>query len=96
MNDKTIARDNPRFIIVTDHESILASDTKTRDTLDIAIKDLPKHFSFFLPWAGIEKARYQDENPADRLISATSIYLDAPLITADKKIRNSKKIKTIW
>ena len=65
MNDKTIARDNPRFIIVTDHESILASDTKTKDTLDIAIKDLPKHFSFFLPWAGIEKARYQDENPAD-------------------------------
>ena len=35
-------------------------------------------------------------DPADRLISATSIYLDAPLITADKNILRSKKVKSIW
>ncbi|MGD8782332.1 MAG: type II toxin-antitoxin system VapC family toxin [Ignavibacteria bacterium] len=35
-------------------------------------------------------------DPADRLISATAISIKAPLITADKNIRASKEIKTIW
>ena len=34
-------------------------------TLDIHIKDLPKNYDFFLPWAGMEKAQLQNENPAD-------------------------------
>lgn len=54
-----------RFVIVTDYETFLAVDTKTDDKLDIAIENLPKHFDFFLPWAGIEKAQHKDENPAD-------------------------------
>ncbi len=37
-----------------------------------------------------------NNDPADRIISATSIHLDAPLITADKNLRNSKIVKTIW
>ena len=37
-----------------------------------------------------------NSDPADRLISATSIYMNAPLITADKNIRRSRKVKTIW
>ena len=56
---------NQRFIVVTDYETLLAIDTKTEDKLDIAVKDLPKHYDFFLPWAGMEKAQHQDENPAD-------------------------------
>lgn len=43
----------------------MAVDTKTQDTLDIAITDIAKHFDFFLPWAGMEKAQHQNENPAD-------------------------------
>ena len=35
-------------------------------------------------------------DPADRIISATSIICNAPLLTADKNLRLSKKIKTIW
>jgi type I restriction-modification system DNA methylase subunit len=54
-----------RFIIVTDHEYLLAEDTKTRETLDVPIIDLPKHFDFFLPWAGMEKTQHVNENPAD-------------------------------
>ena len=54
-----------RFIIVTDYKEILAVDTKTTDTLDIAFSELPKQFDFFLPWAGMEKAVYQGDNPAD-------------------------------
>lgn len=54
-----------RFIIVTDYETLLAIDTKTHDKLDIQLVDLPKHYDFFLPWAGMEKAVHQNENPAD-------------------------------
>src|SRR5690606_1732139 len=42
----------PRFIIITNFERVLARDTKTLDTLDIYFKDLAKHFDFFLPLAG--------------------------------------------
>ena len=54
-----------RFVIVTDFRTLIAKDTKINTTLDIQIKDLPKNFDFFLPWAGLEKAQYQNENPAD-------------------------------
>ena len=61
---KTIKNDQ-RFVIVTDYETLLAVDTKTLDKLDIKLTDLPKHYDFFLPWAGMEKMQHQDENPAD-------------------------------
>ncbi|MCM1986292.1 class I SAM-dependent DNA methyltransferase [Methanococcoides seepicolus] len=54
-----------RFVIVTDYKTLLAIDTKTQDKLDIELKDLPKHYDFFLPWAGMEKTQHQNENPAD-------------------------------
>ncbi len=54
-----------RFVIVTDYRLFLAADTKTGEKLDIALLDLPRHFDFFLPWAGMEKAQHRNENPAD-------------------------------
>ena len=54
-----------RFVIVTDYQTLLAKDTKMNVTLDISLKDLPKNYDFFLPWAGMEKAQLQNENPAD-------------------------------
>ncbi len=63
--DKTIAKQHPRFIVITDFKSLLAIDTKTADSLDIPLADLAKHYDFFLPWAGMEKAQLQNENPAD-------------------------------
>ena len=54
-----------RFLIVTDFKTLLAVDTKTQDTLDVLFGDLAKKFDFFIPWAGMEKAVYQGENPAD-------------------------------
>lgn len=63
--DSSILKQEPRFIIVTDYQSIKAYDTKMGETLDIDIKSLPKHPDFFLPWAGIEKKVFQGENPAD-------------------------------
>jgi len=63
LNDEL--KNNQRFVIVTDYKTLLAIDTKTDDKLDIALTDLPKHYDFFLPWAGMEKAQHQNENPAD-------------------------------
>lgn len=54
-----------RFVIVTDYKTLLAVDSKTGDKLDCSLTDLPKYYDFFLPWAGMEKAQHQDENPAD-------------------------------
>lgn len=55
----------PRFIIAINSTHLLAIDTKIGDTLDIPILELNKKFNFFLPWAGLEKAQAQGENPAD-------------------------------
>ena len=49
------------------------------------IADLSVNFS-----AGIGK------DPADRLIAATSIVRNAPIVTADQNLRAAGIIKTIW
>ena len=63
--DPKTTKYSPRFIVVTDYKTLLAVDTKTKDDLDIPIVEIAKHFDFFLPWAGMEKAQQQIENPAD-------------------------------
>lgn len=62
---KIVETNKIRFVVVTDFNQIIAVDTKTQDTLDIELNQLPKHFDFFLPWAGMEKMVYRGENPAD-------------------------------
>ena len=37
-----------------------------------------------------------NQDPADRIICATSILNNAALVTVDKNIRNAKSVKTIW
>jgi type II restriction/modification system DNA methylase subunit YeeA len=64
--EKKTMSHNPRFVVVTNYKNLLAVDTKAKETLDIKIQDLAKHYAFFLPWAGIEKHRHIAENPADR------------------------------
>jgi len=63
--DPKLLKHDPRFIIITDYENLLAVDRKTEDTLDIKLTDFLTKFDFFLPWAGMEKAQHQNENPAD-------------------------------
>ena len=60
-----VVRYNTRFVIVTDHTELLAIDTKTGESLMIPIRDIDQHFTFFLPWAGMEKAQYVAEAHAD-------------------------------
>ncbi len=62
---KKTKSNDPRFLIVTDFEQILAFDRKTGGTLDTDFQGLEIHFEFFLPWAGMEKTKISNENPAD-------------------------------
>lgn len=64
-SSSTVVRYSTRFVIVTDFEHLLAIDTKTNESLDIKIRDIDKHYAFFLPWAGMEKAQLITENHAD-------------------------------
>jgi len=64
-NAPAAKKHEPRFLLVANETTLLALDTKTSDTLDTPIADLPQCFDFFLPIAGMEKAAYQSENPAD-------------------------------
>lgn len=63
--DTNILKNEPRFIVITDYNEIIAMDTKTLEMLNIDISDIEKNYTFFLPWAGMEKAILQRENPAD-------------------------------
>jgi hypothetical protein len=61
----TVVRYSTRFVVVTDYRHLLAVDTKTGETLDIDIRAIDRHYTFFLPWAGMEKAQFIAENHAD-------------------------------
>ena len=63
-NDK-VRRHEPRFIVVTDLETLLVVDTKTIEVLDVPLIDINRHFDFFLPWAGMEKHKIVQEQEAD-------------------------------
>jgi len=63
--DPTVVRYSTRFVIVTNYHKLLAIDTRTNEPLDIDIREIDKHYTFFLPWAGMEKAQFFAENHAD-------------------------------
>ena len=43
-----------------------------------------------------QQTGFPHKDPADRLIAATAISHNAPLITADRKLRNIEGLTTIW
>ena len=65
-NEKIAHKHKVRFIIVTDFNILLSIDLKNNETLDIPIKNLVQHYSFYLPLAGLEKEQVANEHPADR------------------------------
>lgn len=56
---------NTRFVVVTDFDLMLAKDQKTSEIRIFEVEDIGEHFTFFLPWAGMEKAEYATEAHAD-------------------------------
>lgn len=65
-NNEQILKHHPRFIIVTDFETIVAKDVKTTRNRDFQLAELPKYFDFFLPLAGAEIYKSSNDNKADR------------------------------
>lgn len=60
-----VVRFSTRFVIVTDYIELVAHDIKTNETIGFPIREIDQHFTFFLPWAGMEKAQYVAESHAD-------------------------------
>jgi len=60
-----VVRFSTRFVIVTDYVDLIVTDTKTGETIGFPIREIDQHFTFFLPWAGMEKAQYITEAHAD-------------------------------
>ena len=60
-----VVRFSTRFVIVTDYVELVAYDTKIDETIGFPIREIDQHFTFFLPWAGMEKAQYVAEAHAD-------------------------------
>ncbi len=79
----TVVRYNTRFVIVTDYTELLAVDTKTGENLMIPIREIDKHVTFFLPWAGMEKAQYVGEAHADVKAAERMGKLFDELLTAN-------------
>jgi PIN domain nuclease of toxin-antitoxin system len=49
-----------------------------------------------IAWLSGELFSDNNKDPADRIIAATSIIENADLVTADKVLRQSKTVTTIW
>jgi len=81
-----VVRYRPRFVIVTDYSELLAVDTKTGENLMVPIADVDQHFTFFLPWAGMEKAQYVAEAHADVKAAERMGKLFDELLAADPEI----------
>lgn len=60
-----VARFSIRFVIATNFTMLLAKDTRTGETRAFQIREIADHFTFFLPWAGMEKTQFTSEAHAD-------------------------------
>ena len=65
-NDARILKQNPRFILLTDDENLVAKDLKTKTNKEFSIAELSKNFAFFLPLTGAEIYKSTNDNKADR------------------------------
>ncbi|WP_237209221.1 DNA methyltransferase [Rothia nasimurium] len=88
-----VTRYSPRFIIVTDYQELLAADTKTGETLATPIAQIDQKFTFFLPWAGMEKAQYTSEAHADVKAAEKMGKLFDELLSANPHVTESESAR---
>lgn len=89
--EERILKYSPRFAVVTDYKNLVAKDLKLSKNLDIAIKDLPSHYAFFLPLAGSEVYHSTNDNEADRNAAYKMAQLYDLLITQNPNVYNSQE-----
>lgn len=88
--DAGVLKHSPRFAIMTDFKHLVAKDLKLSKALDIELKDLPKHYDFFLPLAGSEVYHSANDNEADRNAAYKMATLYDHLIEENPDIYQSK------
>lgn len=64
--DEKIKKQKPRFIVVTDFQTVLAVDTKLGNNKEFQIQELGEQTDFFLPLSGAEIYRVSNDNKLDR------------------------------
>lgn len=64
--EERILKQNPRFIILTDYDTVVAKDLRTKVSKEFPIQELSKNYAFFLPLTGAEIYRSTNDNKADR------------------------------
>lgn len=84
-NSKATKRSRAKFVLATDGEMIEAEETSSGNLVACAYEDLPNHFGFFLPLAGITVVEQIRESSID--IRATSrlnkLYLELLRVNPD-------------
>lgn len=64
--DPLVVRYNPRYLIATDYDRLVAKDTKKDTTLDVNLRDIDRNVDFFYGWTGDELTSEKTEAVADR------------------------------
>ena len=64
--DPLVVRYNPRYLIATNYDQLVAKDMKKDTTLDIKLRDIDRNVDFFYGWTGDEVTSEKTEAVADR------------------------------
>ncbi|QQB46784.1 class I SAM-dependent DNA methyltransferase [Corynebacterium glucuronolyticum] len=88
-----VVKYSPRFVIVTDFEDLVAVDTKTMENRTFPLREIDQHFTFFLPWAGMEKTQYTSEAHADVKAAERMGKLFDALAEANQTVMKSKEAR---
>lgn len=91
VKDLGVQKHSPRFAIMTDFKHLVAKDLNLGKALDIELKDLPKHYDFFLPLAGSEVYHSANDNEADRNAAYKMATLYDHLIEENPDIYQSEE-----
>jgi len=81
------------------HKGRLSIDIQYTEFIQLIIQSTQYVFRGITPeiaWLSAHLFSEDTKDPADRIIAATSIVENANLVTADKDLRQSKKVATIW
>lgn len=81
------------------HKERLSIDIEYTEFIQLILESNKYVFRGITPeiaWLSTGLLSDNNKDPADRIIAATSIIENANLVTADKELRQSKKVATIW
>ncbi|RLJ03908.1 MAG: type II toxin-antitoxin system VapC family toxin [Candidatus Aenigmatarchaeota archaeon] len=81
------------------HKGRLRIDIEYTEFIQLILESNKYVFRGITPeiaWLSRDLFSDNNKDPADRIIAATSIIENAKLVTADKEIRQSEKVATIW